>query len=88
MKNNCNGTFSDISKLVGIINRSYGLSVTINDFNNDSYPDIYIGNDFVEPDIVYINNRNGTFTDKINDYFRHTSMHTMGVDIADVNNDG
>jgi len=87
-KNNGNGTFTDISKQAGIINRSYGLSVTINDFNNDTYPDIYIGNDFVEPDIVYINNKNGTFTDKINEYFRHTSMHTMGVDIADVNNDG
>ena len=87
-RNNGNATFTDVSKQAGISNRSYGLSVTINDFNGDSYPDIYIGNDFVEPDIVYINNKNGTFTDKINDYFRHTSMHTMGVDIADINNDG
>ena len=87
-KNNGNNTFSDVSKQAGISNRSYGLSVTINDFNEDNFPDIYVGNDFVEPDIVYINNKNGTFSDKINDYFRHTSMHTMGVDIADINNDG
>ena len=81
------GRFTDISQEAGIWNRAWGLSVTTSDFNDDGYPDLYIGNDFVMPDFVYINNRRGGFEDQGERWFRHTSNHTMGVDIADLNND-
>jgi hypothetical protein len=87
-RNEGNGTFKDVSLAAGIVNRAFGLSATVSDFNQDGYPDIFIGNDYIEPDQLFINNRNGTFTNRIDDYFRHTSNHTMGVDIADFNNDG
>ncbi|MFZ2898371.1 MAG: VCBS repeat-containing protein [Saprospiraceae bacterium] len=86
-RNEGNGKFTDVSAQAGISNRALSLSVTVSDFNNDGYPDIFVGNDFIEPDFLYINNRNGTFTDRTWEYFRHTSNHTMGVDIADFNND-
>ena len=73
---------------MGINNRAWGLSVTVSDFNGDGYPDIYVGNDYVEPDFLYINQQGKGFRDEIRRYFRHTSNHTMGVDIADINNDG
>jgi len=86
--NNGNGTFTDISKQAGIQNFAFGLSVTTMDANLDGYPDLYIANDYIEPDILYINNKNGTFTDLVNDYVRHTSAASMGSDWADMNNDG
>lgn len=87
-QNDGNGHFTDITENAGILNFAFGLSVTVSDFNNDGYPDIYVGNDFISPDILYINNKNGTFTDKMSEYVRHTTKHTMGVDIQDINNDG
>jgi enediyne biosynthesis protein E4 len=87
-RNNGNNTFSDVTKPSGIQNHAFGLSATITDVNRDGYPDIYVGNDYVEPDNLFINNKNGTFTDRLSTYFRHTSHFTMGVDAQDVNNDG
>ncbi|MEJ0083357.1 MAG: VCBS repeat-containing protein [Puia sp.] len=58
------------------------------DINLDGYPDIYVGNDFHENDYMYINQQNGTFKEELNDHMMHTSQFTMGVDIADINNDG
>lgn len=87
-RNEGNGRFTDVTLQAGIVNSAFSLSVTVADFNHDGYPDIYVANDYIEPDWLYINNRNGTFTDRIHDYMRHTSNHTMGVDIADYNNDG
>lgn len=87
-RNNGNGTFTDVTAQAGLINKAWGLSVTVSDFNHDGYPDLYIANDYIEPDMVYINNRNGTFTNRMRSYFRHISNHTMGVDVADFNNDG
>jgi enediyne biosynthesis protein E4 len=84
---NDNGKFRNISGEAGISNRAWGLSVTVSDFNGDRYPDVFVGNDYIEPDLLYINNRNGTFTNQMDRYFRHMSNHTMGVDIADFNND-
>ncbi len=87
-QNNGNGKFSSIGKEAGIFNRAWGLSVTVSDFNDDQYPDVFVGNDYIEPDLLYINNKNGTFSIQTDKYFRHMSNHTMGVDIADFNNDG
>ncbi len=87
-RNDGNGHFTDVSAQMGIVNRAWGLSVTASDFNNDGYPDLYIGNDYIEPDLLYINQKGKGFKDEIWRYFRHTSNHTMGVDIADFNNDG
>lgn len=87
-RNNGNNTFTDVSKTAGIINRAFGLSVGISDFNNDGFDDIFVANDYSEPDILYINNQDGTFTDELDLYFRHTSAHSMGSDVADLNNDG
>ncbi|MEO1260732.1 MAG: VCBS repeat-containing protein [Bacteroidota bacterium] len=87
-RNDGNGKFTNISKQAGIHNRAWGLSATVSDFNRDGYPDIFVGNDYIVPDYLYINNRNGTFSIQTDQYFRHQSNHTMGVDIADFNNDG
>lgn len=87
-RNEGNGKFVNVSKQMGIENRAWGLSATVSDFNSDGYPDIYIGNDYIEPDILYINQKGKGFKDEVWRYFRHTGNHTMGVDIADVNNDG
>jgi enediyne biosynthesis protein E4 len=87
-RNDGNGHFSDVSKQAGIWNRAFGLSVHCADFNLDGYPDVLVGNDFIMPDFLYINNKNGGFTDQADQWFGHTSNHSMGADLADLNNDG
>ncbi|MBL7774415.1 MAG: CRTAC1 family protein [Saprospiraceae bacterium] len=87
-RNDGNGRFTDISKAAGIWNSGYGLSVVVSDLNRDGRPDVYVGNDFIRPDFFYVNNGNGTFTDRLQDYFRHTCRHTMGSDLTDFDNDG
>ena len=64
------------------------LGLNIADINNDGWKDIYVTNDFFGNDLLYINNHDGTFTNKAKDYFKHTSQNAMGNDIADINNDG
>jgi len=80
--------FTDVSKEAGILFEGYSLSLNVSDLNNDSWPDIYITNDFLSSDIAYINNQDGTFTNRAADMFKHTSYASMGVDVADINNDG
>jgi hypothetical protein len=87
-RNNGNETFTNVSKESGILIEGWGHAVSISDINKDGYPDIYVSNDFVSNDVFYINNKDGTFTDRISDYFKHTSWFTMGTDIVDINNDG
>ena len=65
-----------------------GWALVCADIDLDGYPDIYIGNDFHENDYLYINQHNGTFKEELNDHMMHTSQFTMGVDVADINNDG
>lgn len=67
---------------------SYGLGIVVADINLDGYPDLYIGNDFHENDYLYINQKDGSFKEDINDQMMHTSKFTMGVDAADATNDG
>lgn len=87
-RNNGNGTFTDVGQKAGIYNRAFGLSSLVLDWNGDRYPDILVANDYIEPDFLYINNRNGTFTDRAAESFRHMSNHTMGTDAPDINLDG
>ena len=84
---NDNGHFTDVSTSSGLTSKGYGLGICISDINQDGWPDIYITNDFSFDDVLYINNGNGTFTDNLDKYIRHTSRFSMGVDIADYNND-
>src|SRR5256714_300333 len=88
-RNNGNGTFTDVSREAGILRQvGYGLGVVVADVNRDGRPDIYVSNDVTPNDVLYINNGNGTFTDKAAVSLKHTSIAGMGVDIADFNNDG
>lgn len=81
--------FTDVTKQTGINSSaiSYGLGMAVSDINLDGYPDLYIGNDFHENDYLYINQRNGTFTEEVTQQMMHTSQFSMGVDVADINND-
>lgn len=86
-RNNGDNTFTNVTLEAGILIEGYGLGVAVNDLNNDQYPDLYISNDFLFDDIVYLNNQDGTFTDKSKQYVKHTSHFGMGVDFQDFNND-
>ncbi|MBC7776156.1 MAG: VCBS repeat-containing protein, partial [Phycisphaerae bacterium] len=87
-RNEGDGKFTDISKESGIWNRAFGLSVSVSDINRDGAPDIYVGNDFLQPDMFYINSGKGTFTDHLSDMIRHNTQFTMGTDLSDFDNDG
>lgn len=87
-RNESNGKFTDATLEAGILVEGYGLGVGISDINNDTWPDVYVSNDFIGNDILYINQGDGTFKDKIAAYIDHTSYAGMGNDIADINNDG
>lgn len=82
------GVFKNISKEAGITIEGYGHGVSIADFNQDGWKDIFVTNDFVSNDLLYINNGDGTFTDKVRIYFKHTAANGMGQDVIDMNNDG
>ncbi|MFZ9982614.1 MAG: FG-GAP repeat domain-containing protein, partial [Cyclobacteriaceae bacterium] len=83
-----NGTFRDITLKAGITIEGYGLGIAVADFNKDHYPDIYISNDYISNDILYLNQRNGTFKNASETYLSYQSRFSMGNDAADVNNDG
>jgi enediyne biosynthesis protein E4 len=84
---NENGVFKDVTSEVGIKDFAFGLSVLVTDLNQDDYPDLIVGNDYIEPDIVYINQK-GRFLDQTDQYLAHTAQNTMGSDMADFNADG
>ncbi len=87
---NDKGHFTQVSKEAGIISNvfTFGLGVAVSDFNKDGWPDIYVDNDFNEPDYFFVNNGNGTFTEKLSSAFDIASLYSMGSDAADFNNDG
>ncbi len=87
-RNNGDGTFSDVSREAGITIEGFGLGIGIVDVNQDQWPDLFITNDYITNDLLYINNGDGTFTNRAADYLKHQSMFSMGVDVADFNNDG
>lgn len=86
-RNNGDDTFTDVSAAANISIEGYGLGIGILDVNNDSWPDIYCSNDFISNDLLYVNNGDGTFSNRIDEYFAQTSQTGMGLDIADFNND-
>ncbi len=85
-----NGKFEDVTIKSGINGSelSYGLGLGISDFNEDGWPDFYVSNDYAVPDYLYINNKNGTFSNRLESSIGHNSQFSMGNDIADINNDG
>ncbi|MBC7566753.1 MAG: VCBS repeat-containing protein [Pedobacter sp.] len=82
------GRFVNVTKEAGLNRDGFGHAATTVDFNDDGWKDIYISNDFSGDNLLYINNHNGTFTNRSKEYFKHTSYNAMGQDVIDINNDG
>ena len=87
-RNEGNGSFTNVSMEAGIRYEGYGLGISIRDINLDDLPDIYITNDYISNDLLYINQGDGTFSNRIKDYLKHQSHSAMGHDVADLNADG
>ena len=87
-RNNRDGTFANVTDRAGISGEAQGHSATWWDFDNDDWPDLYVANDFAAPDKLYRNNRDGTFTNVIDQIIPHMPFSAMGSDLGDVNNDG
>lgn len=86
---NQGGVFQDVTTTSGLVPEYfYGFNPTIGDYNNDGWDDVFITNDFTTPDLLYINQQDGTFKELSNEYLKHTSFYSMGADAADINNDG
>src|SRR6266852_5799720 len=86
--NNGNHTFTEAAARYGIADTGFATHAVFLDYNGDGRPDIYVSNDVAPNDVLYINNGDGTFTDKAARWLKHTSLAGMGVDVADFNNDG
>ncbi len=87
-RNNGDDTFSDVTLEAGIIYEGFGLGLALGDVNKDGYPDIYVSNDYVSNDLLYINQGDGTFKNEIATYLSYQTKSSMGNDMADINNDG
>lgn len=87
-RNNGNLQFADVSTEAGITIEGFGLGLSVCDINKDNWPDVYVSNDFLSNDLVWINNQDGTFTNQAKQYLRHQTYNAMGNDVADFNNDG
>ncbi len=80
--------FTNVSKEAGIMTEGYGHAATVADINKDGWKDIYVTNDYLSNDLLWINNHDGTFSNQMTTYFKHTSANAMGNDVIDINNDG
>jgi hypothetical protein len=87
-RNNGNHTFSDVTDEAGVRNFGMSIGVVAVDFNNDGWKDLYISNDFNPPDFLYLNKGDGTFSESVKECTFQTSIFGMGIDAADINNDG
>lgn len=85
---NVNGQYEDVSVAAGIQNRAFSLSLAVSDFNEDGWPDVYVANDYIEPDMLYINQKDGTFSEQAQEWFGHMPHFSMGCDVGDLNGDG
>lgn len=80
--------FTNVTMEAGITWEGNGLGISILDINSDGWKDIYVSNDYLSGNLLYINNKNGTFTNRNTEYFKHNSLNAMGNDAGDINNDG
>jgi hypothetical protein len=87
-RNDGDGTFSDVTIEAGILFEGFGLGLALGDINKDGYPDIYVSNDYISNDLLYINQQDGTFKNEIAKYLSYQTKSSMGNDMADINNDG
>lgn len=87
-RNEGNGTFTNVTLEAGIKIEGYGLGIAVSDFNKDGYPDLYISNDYIANDILYLNQRNGSFRNYADSLLSYSSKFSMGNDVSDINNDG
>jgi len=85
---NNGGKFTDVTEAAGLLKPSFGLGLVASDINDDGWTDLYIANDYYLPDAMYINRKDGTFSDDIKNKTKQVSFYGMGADIADLNNDG
>jgi hypothetical protein len=88
LRNDGDGTFTDVTIEVGVVIEGFGLGIAVGDVNKDGYPDLYISNDYMANDLLYINQKNGTFKNEIAKYISYQTRSSMGNDMADINNDG
>ncbi|MFK7924529.1 MAG: VCBS repeat-containing protein [Bacteroidia bacterium] len=86
-QNQGDGTFTNVSAESGILIEGYSLGLNVSDLNGDHWPDVYVTNDFLSNDLLYINQKDGTFRNEAATTFKHTSFASMGIDVADLNND-
>ena len=87
-RNNGDGSYTNVTLEAGIVYEGFGLGLAIGDVNKDGYPDIYVSNDYISNDLLYINQGDGTFRNEIRKYMSYQTKSSMGNDMADVNNDG
>lgn len=87
-RNEGNGKFTDVTLQAGIVYEGFGLGLAFSDINKDGYPDIYVSNDYISNDLLYINQRDGTFKNESQQYLSYQSKFSMGNDVSDINNDG
>jgi enediyne biosynthesis protein E4 len=87
-RNNGDGSFTDVTLESGIVHEGFGLGVVVSDFNYDGYDDLYVTNDYLSNDLLYINDTKGSFINEIGSRLKHQSKFSMGVDVNDLNNDG
>lgn len=80
--------FTDVTQEAGILRGGFGLGLSVCDLNQDGWPDIYVTNDYISNDLLWINQQDGTFRESAQDYFKHTAYSAMGNDVADLNGDG
>lgn len=80
--------FTNVSRQAGILQEGFAHSVTICDINLDGWKDIFVANDYLSENLFYLNNQDGTFSNRSKDLFKHTAFNAMGADVVDINNDG
>ena len=86
---NRDGKFVDVTQSAGIYSSKigFGLGITLSDYNNDGWTDLFISNDFFEKDYLYVNNKDGTFSEESENFFQSLSLGSMGADSSDLDND-
>ncbi len=85
---NDNGRYTNMTEQLGMLRYDYGLGVVAADLNEDGWTDLYVSNDYTQPNVMWINNGDGTFTDRVKEKAKHVAYFSMGCDVNDFNNDG